>query len=307
MWIHEQLSAKKWEGQRVTVKQHKLDGWRVTLFKQPKAQLHQCVAFGKDREKAGEDRRMDLEFFTRFPRMQYDLKDRLLAMPPFTSVDLEIVVAGKNGKASRSDVITALKDQSVTLHYIAFAVPFFKGHDLRALPLSSAQAKAEEMGFKFAPWDHVDFDEVPPVSSVEGIRSRLVEQAQQKGIEGWVLKGGGQYGKWYKVKPEPTVEGFVTAVVPGQGKYNNQVGAIVVSVYDHDNEQVEVASCSGMTDEERQHMTIVHKQGRLLGRVVEVKYQHVGAKGRLIHPRFHRWREDKSAGQCSIVQLEEGE
>jgi len=36
--------------------------------------------------------------------------------------------------------------------------------------------------------------------------------------------------------------------------------------------------------------------------VMEVSYQYVGDKGRLRHPNFVRWREDKPAAECTLSQ-----
>jgi ATP-dependent DNA ligase len=59
-------------------------------------------------------------------------------------------------------------------------------------------------------------------------------------------------------------------------------------------ELTEITRVSGMPDEQR--LDIDEKKD--LGRVVEVEYQDVGNGGRLIHPRFVRWRDDKPASQC---------
>lgn len=308
MWIHEQLSGKKWSGQPFTHLQHKLDGWRVTLFKQPKGKI---LGFGKDRDKAGEDRRMDLEFFGRFPRLHVDLAEQIKKMPAYTSVDCEIMTLD----GERADVITALKDETrkIPLKILAFAVPVHEGKDERKAPLGFARAISDTWGFDFAPFvdartfyglhegNSVAFD---GEQAVEEERERLSELAKQAGIEGWMLKNGGQYGTWWKVKPTPTVDCVVTGIIEGEGKYTSQVGSLVVSVW-QGTELVEIASCSGMPDDERLRMT---KEGKkIIGRVCEVKYQLLGKKGRLTHPRFVRWRPDKPAAQCTYDQLKDNE
>lgn len=40
------------------------------------------------------------------------------------------------------------------------------------------------------------------------------------------------------------------------------------------------------------------------GAVCEVEYQDVASKGRLQHPRFVRWRDDKLAEECFISQIQ---
>ena len=44
---------------------------------------------------------------------------------------------------------------------------------------------------------------------------------------------------------------------------------------------------------------------KLFGRVAEIGYQSLGAKGRLKFPKFLRWRDDeKKKNECLIDQLE---
>lgn len=255
---------------------------------------------------------MDLEFFTRFPRLNKDLAYQIKQMPPYSSADCEIVVDG----AIRSNVITALKDSSIPIKVIAFATPFVQGADERESPLAYARHVAESWGFEFAPFvdAHVYFGDTgfrkkPYVfkddDAVENARMRMVTDARNQKIEGWMLKSGGQCGKWFKVKPSPTVDCVVTGWIPAEpGKYEGQIGSLVVSVY-KGKELVEIASCSGMTDALRLEMT--GDADTLVGRVAEIEYQIVGAGGRLTHPRFNRWRQDKPAHMCTIDQLTEGE
>ena len=97
------------------------------------------------------------------------------------------------------------------------------------------------------------------------------------------------FEKW---KPVKTLDAVVTDIKPGKGKYDNQVGALILSV-----EGREVANVSGMSDAERAAMG-EHN----IGQVVEVAYQYVGSKGRLRHPRFIRFRDDKLPEQCLLSQ-----
>lgn len=61
---------------------------------------------------------------------------------------------------------------------------------------------------------------------------------------------------------------------------------------------VVVGECSGFTDEERENMT-EHKN-ELIGKVIEVKANELFKDtGKMRHPRFLRFREDKSALECT--------
>jgi len=79
----------------------------------------------------------------------------------------------------------------------------------------------------------------------------------------------------------------------------------MVGVFGGDkDEPIEVASVGGMTEVERKWMS--DNREKLRGMVCEVEANGVASQGRLHHPRFIRWREDKNAHDCTIDQLEKG-
>jgi ATP-dependent DNA ligase len=111
-------------------------------------------------------------------------------------------------------------------------------------------------------------------------------------IEGYVFKNGNilDYAKW---KPVRTIDLIVSGTTKGQGKYKGMVGALRACT----TEGFEVAKVSGMDDATRASI-----DNGTFGRIIEVAYQGVGAKGRLRHPRFIRWREDKLSDGCKVSQ-----
>ncbi len=126
------------------------------------------------------------------------------------------------------------------------------------------------------------------------------------GIEGFVFKNGNLLD-WHKWKPVKTIDVVVSGFIDGDGKYIGLIGAMACSVYQHvtignrrRSALVEIANVSGMDD--RTRILISDDEEGHLGRVAEVAYQYVGSKGRLRHPRFMRWRDDKSALDCDITQ-----
>lgn len=121
----------------------------------------------------------------------------------------------------------------------------------------------------------------------------MLKWAEAARYEGLVLKAG-NYEEWYKVKIEDTIDLIVTGFKLGRGKYIGLIGSLECSTL----EGQLVCNCSGMSDAER----LAIDEETDLGRVVEVKYQRVGSDGRLRHPRFVRWRDDKDASGCSISQ-----
>ena len=124
----------------------------------------------------------------------------------------------------------------------------------------------------------------------------------QENAEGYVFKNGNKLD-WAKWKPSPTIDCYVTGVTMGNGKYAGTIGSVQVSVYSQDRLGVcVIADVSGMTDDERETMRELHRYGALCGQVIEVAYQYVGSRGRLRHPRFVRFRDDKSQNMCLTDQ-----
>ena len=291
--IHETLRAKKWAGQDWAAAQIKLDGFRVTAYlgEHNKVQMY------------GKDHRPHLEFLSRFPRLKKTLfYRRLLTMPPYSSVDAEIIVP--NGTSS--DVATALRDPSIPIDAITFAIPMYKGEMQPDKDLGWANKIASSHGLLFARWfscaalrQELRFT---LCDSDETIRELLVDKAVDMGYEGFVLKQT-QYKGWYKVKKNQMIDCIITGIVEGKGKFAGQIGALVVSVSHPYQGLITVANVSGMTDAERLELTKLWDKNKLSGKVVEVKYQEVGSRGRLRHPRFSRMRSDKPAKDCTADQL----
>lgn len=113
--------------------------------------------------------------------------------------------------------------------------------------------------------------------------------------EGFVFKDG-NLKNWRKWKPEKTIDLICTGFTDGAGKYTNLIGSIEGSLADGR----AVASVSGMDDQVRRDISF--DKNACIGRVFECKYQRVESKGRLRHPRFVRWRDDKRPEHCTADQ-----
>ena len=90
---------------------------------------------------------------------------------------------------------------------------------------------------------------------------------------------------------------IITGWTEGEGKYAGLIGALKVSTCDGE----ELASVSGMTDDVRR--LISSSPESFLGRVCEVQYQNVAKLGRLRHPVFLGFRDDKRPEECGINQI----
>lgn len=124
------------------------------------------------------------------------------------------------------------------------------------------------------------------------------EEPLQDDQEGWVFKDGNRLN-WYKWKPVRTIDLVITGYRPGKAKYTGQMGSIVCAVQ-HDEKWYEVCNVSGMDESVRLWFT--QNADAMLNRVIEVAYQYVGSQGRLRHPRYIRYRDDKQVHQCMSNQ-----
>ena len=116
--------------------------------------------------------------------------------------------------------------------------------------------------------------------------------------EGWVFKNG-NLDTWAKWKPHKDIDLVVTGYVHGQGQHLGLIGAWRCSVW-HGGKLHEVANAGGLTEDHRLEHSLCPED--YYGRVAEIRYQCVGSRGRLRHPRFIRWREDKAGQECTSTQ-----
>ena len=92
---------------------------------------------------------------------------------------------------------------------------------------------------------------------------------------------------WMKMKPESSEDLPIVRIEEGTGKYKDSLGAFVCKMPDG----TEVNVGSGFTDEDR--VEYWSKKNKLIGEIVEVKYQEKTKDGSLRFPVFMRFRPDK--------------
>ncbi len=210
-------------------------------------------------------------------------------------VEGEIFVPG----GTSSEVKTALINTPEKIDFVAFrlatelVLPHVHRSNLQALGFKVPKL-LEQFSSGCKPED--------PYSDLDCVHGFLESYARRNKLEGWILKEYDYDNVWWKYKLEETVDLIVTGIQSGRGKYTGQCGALICSLWNPirkigEDQFIEVAKVSGMTDLER--AAISHKD---IGRVVEVRYQCIAAKGRLRHPRFVRWRDDKPANECLLPE-----
>jgi len=210
-------------------------------------------------------------------------------LPVDTKVIGELYVPGR----SRSQVKHCLADDPRRLRWAGFAI----ASERPSLELHAVNLKLTLWGIETIQYRVHEAVEPPEYLIGEVTYNSPVELLRDvpQDHEGWVLKDG-NLDSWYKLKREHEIDLVVTGVKDGRGKYLGLVGALVLST----TEGFEVARVGGMTDAERVWMS--EHEDELVGRVCEVRYQYVGDRGRLTHPRFLRWRDDKTASECLADQ-----
>lgn len=191
--------------------------------------------------------------------------------PAMTALYCECWVAG----AGRDAVKGAMRDRDERLVIECFATPGL----FPSVSLEETRDYVQSCGLGFVP-----FTAMKPGEDVPTVE--LMMEMRLPDTEGWVVKDGNLLN-WRKVKGEETYDLKVVGFTEGRRKYEGQIGALVL-----ESSNSRRVKCSGMTDDERVHMTL--KQAWWIGRIVEVKCQGRGSAGGLAHPRFVRVREDKT-------------
>lgn len=197
--------------------------------------------------------------------------------------------------------------ETTNVHFAVFDCLFFDGIDVRDQPyevrlqyvhqiLALLYSTCNETRFHF-----VEYTIVKNLSEVW----QLANDYWSQGYEGIVLK---PYTKAYydkgmmiKVKRTETVDVVVYDYQPGNGKYSDVVGALLVGYYEPETDTIKhVSKVNCGTDEDRQYwktyfdeMTFKHVR-----RVLEVKCQEITDKS-LRHPVYVRIRDDKDYTMCT--------
>lgn len=123
-----------------------------------------------------------------------------------------------------------------------------------------------------------------------GYYQEIVARSQTEGHEGVILKDvaasylpGKRGNAWLKVKRLERLKYHITGFLPGCGKFEGLVGAVVYGAFGHDDFYA-IGSASGMDDTTRQDMT--DHPDKYLHKEAWFECQEITSNGVMRHPRY---------------------
>lgn len=275
------------------------------------------------------------------PLLRYfpELREAIEQLPDGTVVDGEIVVVvdGATDFTALQQRIHPAESRINRLagefpaQLIAFDLLAVQGEDLRATPFFERRHRLEGVASGLsAPWN------LTPQTGDEATARKWFDEFESAGCDGIIAKdpkGLYQPGKraMIKIKHRRTVD----AVVGGfrEHKDGGKIGSLLLGLYNQRGELHFIGHCSGFGDADRvaiyeQFLQLVvadsfsegarapGAQSRWSGDrdgdwtpvqpgvVVEVSYDQLEGDRFRHATRFHRWRPDKHAEDCTMEQLE---
>jgi bifunctional non-homologous end joining protein LigD len=236
-------------------------------------------------------------------------------------LDGEIVAFDEDGRPSfgrlqqrihltgESQVRRRAKDNPVSL--AIFDLMWLDGHSLMGQPYDERRARLEALELRGAAW------QTPAAHHGDG--AALLEATAAQGLEGLLAKrrdspyeSGRRSGAWIKVKNVNRQEVVIAGWLPGQGRREKRIGALVVGVYDEEKGPLRYAGKvgTGFTERTLDELAALLEPLRTdrnpFGRggpkgatwvqpllIAEVEFSEWTKDGMLRHPSFKGLREDK--------------
>ncbi len=278
------------------------------------------------------------------PLLRYfpELRPALDQLPEGTVVDGEIVVVVDGATdfdalqqrihpaESRINLLSA----ETPAELVAFDLLAYRGEDLREMPFSKRRARLVDLtaGLKL-PWH------LTPQTDDEDTARAWFDDFEPAGCDGIIAKRPDltyQHGKraMIKIKHRRTID----VVVGGfrEHKDGGKIGSLLLGLYNDDGDFHFIGHCSGFPNADRveiyerfkelQADDSFDEQARAPGAVsrwsagkdnswtpvqpgvvVEVSYDQLEGDRFRHASRFHRWRPDKDAADCTMDQLERPE
>jgi len=237
-----------------------------------------------------------------------DITDKLLAIKHIRQViekiprDSVIFAELHYPDGFSTDVPTMLNNADERLQLTTFATPMFDGEDLADAGLSGLMLLWQDCAL--CPPYTITLNQ-PKIIGAE-YQEKLLTQAIEGKLEGWVLKEGHMTG-WYKLKPVKELDAFVTGTSQSfSSQHYGGLKSIDIGIYANEFKIYDLGQVgSGFTAEYRASLNTKEKRDTLISRVCQVEYDSIAANGKLRFPRFIRWRDDKNKEECIIEQIKD--
>ena len=221
---------------------------------------------------------------------------RKLGRRGWTVLDCELIAYGEdslNKMLKTFDSLTGIRAH-------AFDILWHEGKDVRTLMQSERLALLERLEFDGL------VSHVPRVSAPSHAeRTTIIDRWIEEGYEGAVLKSPtaayGEPHSWLRWKQKMTVDAQIVGWREGRGRTANSIASLDVAVLGDDGELTHLCRVSPGSNDVR--LSLMAKSAFLddgqsisdLNIIVELEAQKITSNGKLRHPRFKRFRPDKSA------------
>jgi bifunctional non-homologous end joining protein LigD len=158
-------------------------------------------------------------------------------------LDGEVVAFDEHGRPSferlqgrmhlTGEAAIGVRTQSTPIAYVVFDLLYLDGESLMRLPYSERRARLEELDLNGPSW------RTPAYHQGEG--AALLEASAKQGLEGVVAKRldspyepGKRNGSWLKIKNTRRQELVIGGWLPGEGRRQGRIGALLMGYYDHE-------------------------------------------------------------------------
>jgi bifunctional non-homologous end joining protein LigD len=210
-----------------------------------------------------------------------------------------------------------VRTRSTPIVYIVFDLLYLDGESLLRRPYTERRARLEELDLNGPTW------RTPAYHAGEG--AVLLDASAKQGLEGVMAKRldspyepGRRPGTWLKIKNTRRQELVIGGWLPGEGRRQGRIGALLMGYYDHDPPQPELRFAgkvgTGFDAKELdklqallaplQRPSTPFSGGRQPGKgavfvdpklVAEVEFNEWTRQNMLRHPSYKGLREDKDA------------